>query len=316
VPTSCPLSLCPASHCPGKQHDLVGIGELVPTSCLSSFCPASYAKLGVKMTASDVRKIGLASKHVCAFQLVLHKEQQSVEPRLNTAKRSLFGRSIILPHTRSKPTMMRSSITTITCLLLSLHNNQAFQPLLPVTCAGRLRQPQQAQRQVLPQVVALHAASDDESFSSPAVRTGAKAPIRPPPPKTTMMTTASQQFASAVAKRSDLDKGAAAQMDETIFKFNKTLIDTIYELICFIYPRAMIVTLPASLCSRQWPGFLTLPTYRSCICEKRLANEASAIGCGRITVKPIMSCTTYVFDQAHHDDDDDDDAAMSLCASL
>jgi hypothetical protein len=132
--------------------------------------------------------------------------------------------------------MMRSSITTITCLLLSLHNNQAFQPLPPVTRAGRLRQPQQAQRQVLP-VVALHAASDDESFPSPAVRTGTKAPIRPPPPKTTTtMTTAPQQFASAVAKRSDLDKGAAAQMDETIFKFNKTLIDTIYELICFIYP--------------------------------------------------------------------------------
>lgn len=50
------------------------------------------------------------------------------------------------------------------------------------------------------------------------------------------MTTAAQQFSSAVAKRSDLDKGAAAQMDETIFKFNKTLIDTIYDLICFIYP--------------------------------------------------------------------------------
>jgi ubiquinol oxidase len=54
--------------------------------------------------------------------------------------------------------------------------------------------------------------------------------MRPPPPPTTT------QFASAVARRSDLDKGVAAQMDDKIFTFNKVLIDTIYELICFIYP--------------------------------------------------------------------------------
>lgn len=44
------------------------------------------------------------------------------------------------------------------------------------------------------------------------------------------------QFVSAMAKRTDLDKGIATKMDETIFKFNKGLIDTIYDLICNIYP--------------------------------------------------------------------------------
>lgn len=44
------------------------------------------------------------------------------------------------------------------------------------------------------------------------------------------------RFVSAVAKRSDLNKGAASKMDERIFGFNKILIDTVYDLICFFYP--------------------------------------------------------------------------------
>lgn len=46
----------------------------------------------------------------------------------------------------------------------------------------------------------------------------------------------STRFVSAVAKRTDLDKGQATKMDERIFGFNKVLIDTVYELICFLYP--------------------------------------------------------------------------------
>lgn len=46
----------------------------------------------------------------------------------------------------------------------------------------------------------------------------------------------STRFISAVAKRTDLDKGQATKMDERIFAFNKVLIDTVYELICFLYP--------------------------------------------------------------------------------
>ena len=42
--------------------------------------------------------------------------------------------------------------------------------------------------------------------------------------------------APAIARRSDLDKGPAKKMDEAIFKFNKTLIDTVYDIICFLYP--------------------------------------------------------------------------------
>lgn len=35
----------------------------------------------------------------------------------------------------------------------------------------------------------------------------------------------------AIAKRTDLDKGPAKKMDETIFNFNKILIDSVYDLI-------------------------------------------------------------------------------------
>jgi Alternative oxidase len=130
--------------------------------------------------------------------------------------------------------MKRVSIN-FAIVLSSLYSSQAFQPLSPVTRAAILQhslRPQQAQQahqqqQVLAVLRANNESSDEDSFS---VRTAAKVvdPIRPPPTTT--------QFASAVARRSDLDKGVAAQMDEKIFTFNKVLIDTIYELICFIYP--------------------------------------------------------------------------------
>lgn len=44
------------------------------------------------------------------------------------------------------------------------------------------------------------------------------------------------RFVSAVAKKSDLNKGEATKMDERIFAFNKFLIDTVYDLICLFYP--------------------------------------------------------------------------------
>jgi Alternative oxidase len=130
--------------------------------------------------------------------------------------------------------MKRLSINFAFVVLSSLYSSQAFQPLSPVTRAGILQhslRPQQQAQQAQQQQQALvvlraNESSDEASFS---VRTAATVdPIRPPPTTT--------QFASAVARRSDLDKGVAAQMDGTIFTFNKVLIDTIYELICFIYP--------------------------------------------------------------------------------
>ena len=42
--------------------------------------------------------------------------------------------------------------------------------------------------------------------------------------------------APAIAKRRDLDKGPAKKMDEGIFNFNKVLIDTVYDIICLLYP--------------------------------------------------------------------------------
>ena len=46
----------------------------------------------------------------------------------------------------------------------------------------------------------------------------------------------SRVAAPAIAKRSDLDKGPAKKMDEGIFNFNKVLIDTVYDIICLLYP--------------------------------------------------------------------------------
>lgn len=48
--------------------------------------------------------------------------------------------------------------------------------------------------------------------------------------------TTTRKAAPAIAKRSDLDKGPAKKMDEAIFKFNKFLIDSVYEIICILYP--------------------------------------------------------------------------------
>jgi len=45
----------------------------------------------------------------------------------------------------------------------------------------------------------------------------------------------SNTFKSAIAKKSDLSKEQKG-MDEGIFNFNKKLIDTVYDIICFIYP--------------------------------------------------------------------------------
>lgn len=42
-------------------------------------------------------------------------------------------------------------------------------------------------------------------------------------------------FKSSIAKRSDLDK-TSKMMDDGIYNFNKKLIDTVYDVICFIYP--------------------------------------------------------------------------------
>jgi len=46
---------------------------------------------------------------------------------------------------------------------------------------------------------------------------------------------ANRSFKSAIAKKSDLEK-TSQKMDEGIFNFNKKLIDTVYDIICFIYP--------------------------------------------------------------------------------
>jgi len=46
---------------------------------------------------------------------------------------------------------------------------------------------------------------------------------------------AAPAFKSAIAKRSDLEK-ESQMMDAGIFNFNKKLIDTVYDIICFIYP--------------------------------------------------------------------------------
>lgn len=46
----------------------------------------------------------------------------------------------------------------------------------------------------------------------------------------------SPKASPAIAKRSDLDKGPAKKMDQAIFTFNKFLIDTVYDIICLIYP--------------------------------------------------------------------------------
>lgn len=45
----------------------------------------------------------------------------------------------------------------------------------------------------------------------------------------------STTFKSAIAKKTDLAK-KSQMMDEGIFNFNKKLIDTVYDVICFIYP--------------------------------------------------------------------------------
>jgi Alternative oxidase len=132
--------------------------------------------------------------------------------------------------------MMKRGSIYYAFVLSSLYSSQAFQPLSPVTRADILqhshpRQQQREQQQEFLFVLRANNNESNEESSSSSVRTAVTAaPMRPPPPPTTT------QFASAVARRSDLDKGVAAQMDDKIFTFNKVLIDTIYELICFIYP--------------------------------------------------------------------------------
>jgi hypothetical protein len=56
-----------------------------------------------------------------------------------------------------------------------------------------------------------------------------------PPPSTTAAESR-QGVSPAIAKRSDLDKGPAKKMDQAIFNFNKLLIDSVYDLICLLYP--------------------------------------------------------------------------------
>jgi len=60
--------------------------------------------------------------------------------------------------------------------------------------------------------------------------------VRPSSPTTILhmtkpTTTKPTMTKPTIAKRSDLDKGPAKQMDELIFNFNKVLIDSVYDLI-------------------------------------------------------------------------------------
>lgn len=57
-----------------------------------------------------------------------------------------------------------------------------------------------------------------------------------PLPTHLSMTEEKATISPAIAKRSDLAKGPAKKMDEAIFNFNKFLIDSVYDLICLVYP--------------------------------------------------------------------------------